>query len=111
MTDAQRCEPPEHLRDRDGWHWCNLHGHTQPAPERWIAERQMWWDLGATYAAPTIAAAAGYRYLAPVAPPAVVRELVEALDVLVMQRDAHFHTTQAWDTARAVLHRAKEAGV
>jgi hypothetical protein len=67
---SEKCEPPEELRGMDGWHWCALFGHTEPAPERWIAERQMWWDLGATYAAPSIAAAAGYRYLCPVLTPA-----------------------------------------
>lgn len=38
---------------------------------------------------------------------AAAPDLLAALEVLVGQRDAHFHTTTAWDAARAAIARAK----
>jgi acyl dehydratase len=107
MTD--RCEPPEHLRDRDGWHWLNLHGLTKPAPYRWIAN-EGWQEMG--FKRPTdYVYRYGYRYIAPVAPNDMVRALVEALEGLMSDNAVGYAKSEARNAARAALHRAKEAGV
>ena len=106
MSDILRCEPPEELRGRDGWHWVTLFGHTEPAPEKWLAGIQMWFRLGATYAAPSIAAAAGYRYIAPVATPAEVDRLHKRVNFLE-RRDANFVEVNA--TLRAEVARLRDA--
>jgi len=82
MTDENRCEPPPELRDRDGWHWLDLVGFTRPAPYHWIAGHQVWEELGLKRPADYIYRD-GYRYLAPVTPPATVAALVEALEEAV----------------------------
>jgi len=77
MTD--RCEPPEHLRDVDGWHWL-VRGEAEPIALHWQPNRagqDSEWGLG--YFSPSAAYTAGYRYLAPVTPPDVVAAMVEAL--------------------------------
>ena len=80
MTD--RCEPPPELRGVDGWHWLDLAGFTRPAPYHWIAGHQGWEELGLKRPADYIYCD-GYRYLAPVTPPATVAALVEALEAAV----------------------------
>ena len=77
MSDT-RCEPVD--TTRDGWHWVQWRNH----------DRVLWWGggewtiIGITGKArgvfPQQAADLGYRYLAPVTPPAVVAGLVEALE-------------------------------
>ncbi len=85
---SERCEPPPewrevqwHILESDREFWM---GPPQPrtwqAPASWDAVNGVWWnnfDLAA--ASPFDAAASGWRYLAPVTPPATVAALVEAL--------------------------------
>jgi hypothetical protein len=129
---SDRCEPPEHLRGVDGWHYVAMYGF----------ERPLWWSATEPDHTPAWinpggvgrveldkAARWGWRYLAPVAPPDLVRELVEALEELVdvqvfatgwdngvtdstgtVNEGDYFHS-QSMDRARAALRRAKEAGV
>jgi hypothetical protein len=77
MTD--RCEPPEHLRDRDGPHWVQK-GDTAPILIEW--EMPEWWPetggawrIGRHAVVPAAAYKHGYRYLCPVATPAEVEAL------------------------------------
>lgn len=83
MTDEKRCEPPPELRGVDGWHWVRRDCR---APEllEWQHEG-IWLRVPAAYAAsrPSHAAYLGYRYLAPVTPPATVAALVGALEGLM----------------------------
>jgi hypothetical protein len=110
MTD--RCEPPEHLRGVDGWHWV-ARTKTHHAIIRW--HRGAWVAASEELIGPARAAQSGWRYLAPVAPPDLVRELVEALEEarneLCVYEDAatgeHYNNTKI----NAALARAKEAGV
>jgi hypothetical protein len=109
MTDAQRCEPPEHLRGVDGWHWlASEDGDYLIA--RWCDNSRslaMGWRLEGTVALSAQSATnQRFRYLAPVAPPDLVRALVEALE---------WYSTvgigPGGEKARAALARAKGAGV
>lgn len=59
---SARCEPPEELRDVDGWHW--LTGHN---PVLWIADLEEWEWGEDDWVTPEAAYRYGYRYLAPVA--------------------------------------------
>ena len=119
MTD--RCEPPEHLRGVDGWHWVqapvgNPHLARWHAAERGDVE-PLWTSTHHVYAETPryVVRDWGWRYLAPVAPPDLVRELVEALEEarneLCVYEDAatgeHYNNTKI----NAALARAKEAGV
>jgi hypothetical protein len=90
MTDrdqpAQRCEPPEHLRGVDGWHWvCKRQGENEPV---WWLHNGLWsfsgWAMKADEAAKN-----GYRYLAPVTPAADVAALVEALEECANDLEAY----------------------
>jgi len=69
-----RCEPPEELRGVDGWHWLTEHN-----PVLWIADRQEWEWGEDDWVTPEAAYRYGYRYLAPVATPAEVAALRDAL--------------------------------
>ena len=40
--------------------------------------------------------------------PETALKLLEALRVLVLQRDGHFHTTAAWSEARAAIALAEQ---
>jgi len=104
MSDAQRCEPPEHRE-----YLVALADHIDR-----ITWRGRYYHLGG---------------LAPVAPPDLVRALVEALvecsddlEAYVNADNEHASRYPAMEerrqrdlapvlAARAVLHRAKEAGV
>lgn len=108
---SARCEPPEELRGVDGWHWLELHGMTEPAPYRWQHEG-IWCGLERHGSAvrPAWAGKIGYRYLAPVATPATVRALVDALeriadDITVIEDAANPDNWPA-NVARAALARA-----
>lgn len=67
---SARCEPPEELRDVDGWHW--LTGHN---PVLWIADLEEWEWGEDDWVTPEAAYRYGYRYLAPVATHAEVAAL------------------------------------
>ena len=122
MTDA-RCEPPEHLRGVDGWHWLiNSAGETITA---WFqASRSKsfphgTWMTAHGYTAwePHHAAAGGWRYVAPVPSPEAVARLVEAArrmsecDLgLIPEEGCTCETCEAWHALRAALAPFKEPG-
>ena len=135
MTDEKRCEPPEHLRGSDGEHFvCGPNG--LPFVALWRAAphagfEPLWHNAPRTSTGTPAWAANewGWRYLSPVTPPDVVRELVDALEELVdvqvfatgwdngvtdstgtVNEGDYFHS-QSMDRALAALARAKEAGV
>jgi hypothetical protein len=125
MTDAQRCEPPESLRGVDGWHW--VEGPYSTGPLNWRHFNGGFWELSGDQPdwTPERAHDVGCRYHSPAASPDLVRALVEALEGL-MQAPPYTVTypaaalvgtystgerEAALATARAALHRAKEAGV
>ena len=85
---SNRCEPPEHLRDVDGWHWVeNRNNHRfctgwltvrhkkgGIVVRRWHGKRSIW--------TAEVLAEWGYHYVAPVATPeevATLRAEVERL--------------------------------
>jgi hypothetical protein len=88
MTDTPRCEPPEELRRRDGWHWLSRQGR---APEliRWHlasdGETWLWSVPGLGTAGRAWMVAQGFRYIAPVTPPAEVDALRAERDALEQQ--------------------------
>lgn len=82
MTPAQRCEPPEHLRRVDGWHWLapkdDLRGEWSP----WLWQTDVArWRHGSHEDSPAMMNALGYLYLTPVASPSDVARLVEAANL------------------------------
>lgn len=86
-ADEGRCEPPPEWRDRDSEHHIYYHPTGTDVrgnliTVRWGARAQGWWadHLDLRGHNPTEAASMGWRYLAPVTPPAVVAALVEALE-------------------------------
>jgi hypothetical protein len=103
MTDTPRCEPPEELRGRDGWHWLSRQG-CEPELIRWHlandGETWLWSVPGLGTAGRAWMVAQGFRYIAPVATPAegaVLRaerdelraekaELVESVEAALRQR-------------------------
>jgi hypothetical protein len=118
---SDRCEPPEHMRGRDGEHHLYYHPagtdvRGNPITVRWGARAQGWWadHLELRGHDATQAASMGWRYLAPVAAPDLVRELVEALEGLFGEFGgtvAAARNDPRVTAARAALRRAKEAGV
>jgi hypothetical protein len=120
MTDAQRCEPPEHLRGVEGFYWLyDIHTSAR-CPYIWNPRICRWKRFGGSHTrTPAQMRSDGWVYEAPVASNDLVRELVEALteaasamqaacerDDLMTDDDAETITK-----ARAALRRAKEAGV
>ncbi len=123
-----RCEPPEHLRGVDGWHWVEFSDGRVVAIE-WHPKTNSWWQ-GSSFTPAGSAAQYRWRYLSPVAPPAVVRGLVEALEGLLVGCEYRpggysfafgddvpagwgtktIPTDAALDAARSALAAAKEAG-
>lgn len=125
MTDEKRCEPPPELRGVDGWHWVQA-PVGEPHLARWhAAERDdvepLWTSTHHVYAGtPRYAVREwGWRYLAPVTPPATVTALVDALEGLM-----HWHPAKdtisrmglkpepaeaAYEAARAALAAYREA--
>jgi hypothetical protein len=130
MSDAQRCEPPEHLRGEDGWHWLSpLESGRFAEAMKWYADTQQWVAIGCNADADLVQARRFWTYLSPVAPPDLVRALVEALvecsddlEAYVNADNEHASRYPAMEerrqrdlapvlAARAALHRAKEAGL
>jgi len=93
MTD--RCEPPEHLRGVDGWHWvrCGYDGRSFIA--RWSAAphsglEPLWARYGESATPVWAAAHWDWRYLAPVATPEEVEALrAERDEAWKFQGEAH----------------------
>ena len=121
---SDRCEPPEHMRGVDGWHWVRWHEY--PPGDEFIA----YWDTdnaGGAWDAETAwlnDAVSGrkYIYIAPVTRPNVVAALVEALEQITkgaawVGNDPDYGSghdaAREWasDIARAALARVKEAGI
>ena len=70
-----RCEPPEHLRGVDGWHWLS-YPDAPGEPAHWQASNQSWLLSGHDdYVTRDFMRLdeVSTRYLSPVAPPAVSR--------------------------------------
>ena len=91
-TNEGRCEPPPEWRDRDGWHWVQA-PVGEPHLARWhAAERDdvepLWTSTHHVYSGtPRYAVREwGWRYIAPVTPPATVAALVEALEAAARQK-------------------------
>ncbi len=84
---SDRCEPPEHLRDRDGPHWVQKRD-TAPIliewemPKRW-PETGGAWRIARHAVVPAAAYKHGYRYLCPIATPAEVEALRRERDAAV----------------------------
>ena len=125
MTDEKRCEPPEEMRGSDGEHFvCGPNG--LPFVALWHAAPhagiEPLWHNAARTSTGTPAWAAnewGWRYVAPVTPPATVAALVDALEGLM-----HWHPAKdtisrmglkpepaeaAYEDARAALAAYREA--
>lgn len=83
ITGTQRCEPPEHLRGVDGWHWLRHPGWGEwPARYSAPCHAGVWpiWQCPDSNWTTPAAHREGWRYLAPVTPPSTVAALVEALE-------------------------------
>lgn len=110
MTDA-RCEPPEHLRSVDGWHWV-AHFSGRHLVAFWFSGAKPLWRNGDGYdRSPTEAASQwGWRYVAPVPSPEAVARLVEAgrrmseCDLgLIPEKGCTCETCEAWHALRDAL--------
>ena len=112
---SERCEPPPEWRGKDGWHWL-YHPRWEEWPARYSAPCHVgiwpiWQCPDSNWTTPA-AHREGYRYLAPVTPPATVAALVEALEWYALDYDHHKGRSQ-WDggtKARQVLALYREAG-
>lgn len=122
MTDT-KCEPPEELANRDGWHWVRRQ-NCEPEARQWRHAWRSWQiDDGDTLFW-------GAQYLGVAPSPDTVRALVEALEGWTGALDAKReferqnpgNSTKAWDnlfyaveaaetTALAALARAKAEGL
>lgn len=130
MTTA-RCEPPEGWRQYSGYHWLMHADNKLIAHWLWdTVHKRGHWSINVRPRDAAGAGAEGYRYLFPVAPPAVVRGLVEALEGLLVGCEYRpggysfafgddvpagwgtktIPTDAALDAARSALAAAKEAG-
>lgn len=86
---SDRCEPPEELRDKDGWHWLHHPGWGE-WPARYSAPCHagiwpIWRCPDSNWTTPS-AYREEWRYVAPVTPPATVAALVEALEAIANKR-------------------------
>ena len=87
---SDRCEPPEEFRGQDGWHWVDA---DRPLICQWLCadeyqRDEMWKMPSANLYSPESAYRRGYRYLAPVTPPAEVERLRADLARLVEAGEA-----------------------
>lgn len=123
MTDTDRCEPPPEWRGRGGWHWVqgvnNYTGQVAEFPAYWTGTHEpmdhMWRAWGVVHEPSWC----GWRYLAPVTPPATVAALVEALEGLMrwhLNEEAIYRmglhpapAKAAYEAARAALAAYREA--
>ena len=78
---SDRCEPPEHLRGVDGWHWVDRHGLGDKELIPWRqnpanGDFEWWYDRGgARFISGQSQTASYWNYIAPVTPPAEVDAL------------------------------------
>ena len=100
------CQPPEHLRDRDGYHWLN----GTDSPVRWQHEEQVWeWnedDLLAPHEVPR-----SYSYLGPVMPHAAASDLLAELKRVTdhLSDWTSAHSMECTAEIDAALHCARAA--
>jgi hypothetical protein len=113
MTDA-RCEPPEGLRERPGYHWlrrADTENRTPPVIWTWRTPEMVWRSQGVERTPGEM----HHHYVAPVASLDTVRALVEALDGLLEDTQHATHHCGdpdcPVDAARAALARAKAEGL
>ena len=75
-TTAPRCEPPAHLRDKNGWHWVlGEHANAELFPDYWFAptdSHKGFWDNAGEPDSTT------YNYDSPAYSPSDVARLIEA---------------------------------
>jgi len=88
MTD--RCEPPEELRGVDGWHWVKCCDDGKQFIARWSAAphsglEPLWARYGESATPAWAAAHWGWRYIAPVTPPAEAEALRAEKDRVVAE--------------------------
>ena len=115
-TQRARCEPAEGWRDVAGWHLLQR-GSGDERPWFWVPSDDVGQPHWANLGCPAQAHHDGYRYLAPVTPPDVVRALVEALEhadqqlEYIDQRNPSGTTPAVRAQIAHALSRAKEAGL
>ena len=77
MTEpAPRCEPPEHLRGKDDWHWIGTKFGRAPMPTEWDSFNGRW--AAGAGGMPEQSHTTGYRYLGPIPSHADLAALVAA---------------------------------
>ena len=103
-----RCEPPEKLRGVDGWHWVKHESVEAPTMATW--EMPEWWPetggawrIGSHLYMPQPAHKKGWRYLAPVTPPAEVDALREERAAMEFARDTFARELDTCAVERATL--------
>ena len=79
MTDENHCKPEPRLRGRFGTHWVVRHDESRGDMTPIMVDWEIFNGQG-RWAYSEICAELGWRYLAPVTPPATVAALVEALE-------------------------------
>lgn len=103
MSDTPRCEPPEGLRDRDGWHWLESIPSGHQYLGQWVSSERHW-KVGVRVFASVTTNLNGipYRYLCSVPSPAEIAALVnlarqhaEAVRMYSSVRDE----SEQWDAA------------
>ena len=110
MSDDTRCEPPERLRGKPGEHWVRrVSGPLAGCHDREFALWNVHVDFGGYWDDDSVWDCC--TYLAPAAPPDVVRALVEALAPFANAGSIFALTDNDLGTARAALARAKDAGL
>lgn len=107
MTDTTRCEPPESLRGVDGWYML-ARKDGDPRPWFWVPSDECGQAHWANLGCPAQAYHDGYRYLAPVTPPAVVGALVAALEKIAYAPD-HSAAFNIRHIALVALARVRQA--
>ena len=130
MTAPARCEPPEHLRDRDGWHWLEHNYREHRECVWWDGRTRGWFEKKTDQTnSPELMGGWGWCYLCPAPTPAEIAaqaerdaRLVAALRETAKQKllseldeeaRTHADTDGAYDecvkTARAALAAYEEA--
>ena len=85
---SDRCEPPEGQRDKQGLHFLRLLGASELTPALWVVDPgpyavKPYWTFDGGVGGPENCHLMGWRYLAPVTPPAEVERLRADLARLV----------------------------
>lgn len=108
---ADRCEPPEGLRYLDGWHWVFA---DRPVVCQWLPAddytRTAGWKMpSANFYNPITAYNRGYRYLAPVTPPAEVAALRAEIERLEREKsDAEASLWRVFPSTYTIVAEGEE---